>query len=116
MVRGDLPALRALLTYPALETLNRLEALRGQDVLAESLMRHSRPLLDCRLERLLELPDGSTECRLRLFRLEPGGQIRSCLWVVQTRPLDEATWRISGLDRLPGAEEDAVDSSTCLPP
>ena len=119
MVQGDVRALESLLTYPALEILARLVALRGREVLSESLKRHGRPLLDCRLERLLELPDGGVECRMRLFRLEPGGQIRSCCWVVQASLQDgkEGTdWRISGLDRLPGGEEDAVDSSAGLPP
>ena len=116
MVRGDLQALGVLLTSPALETLARLVALRGREALSESLKRHGRPLLDCRLERLLELPDGGVECRMRLFRLEPGGQIRNCCWVVQVRLQDGTSWRISGLDRLPGGEEDAVDSPARLPP
>ena len=65
------------------------------------LKRNGRSILDCRVERLEELPSGTAECRLRLFRLLPGGQIDSCCWLVQLRH-EGKSWKIAGFDRLPG--------------
>ena len=110
IVLGDLDSLDALLTGTARGVLARLLVARGKAALSASLKARAGTLLDCRLERRLEIADGTVECRLRLFSLEPGGGIRSCCWVVQAR-LQGGTWRISGLDRIPGAEAcEAVDS------
>ena len=85
VVQGDLEGLSGLLVGPASESLARLVSASGRAALSSSLRKTGRALLDCKLERLVDLPDGGAECRMRLFQLLPGGQIRSCCWVVQAR-------------------------------
>ncbi|GEM_PF-5849811 len=112
IVRGDIDALYLLLTGSARGLLLHLVASRGREALSASLQRQSRTLLDCRLERRLEVVGGVIECRLRLFSLMPGGGVCSSCWVVQAR-LEGREWRVSGLDRLPGGEECGTDAAGC---
>ena len=102
-VRGDLDALSPLLEGEAREALRRLVRRHGKVRLSTSLKLKGRRICDCRTERTMELPDGSAECRLRLFVLERGGQIRSCYWLVQARQFSEGRWLVTGFDRLPGS-------------
>ena len=106
VVRGDPEALAALLAGPALEILRRLSAVRGPRILSIALKRHARTLLDCRIERVLEIPDG-VECRLRLYGLKPGGQIASRCWVAQLRR-EAAGWRVVAFDRLPCVSDESA--------
>ena len=99
--RGDVAALLPLLDDAAQDTLRRMAEPRGIPALSEALRRRGLAICDCRLERMLSLPDGTVECRLRLFRLRPGGQIRSYLWVAQARHSPELGWQITSFQILP---------------
>ena len=106
--RGDLAALSPLLDGQARESLRRQAEAQGTEALQVSLRRRLRSVCECRMERRLELPDGTAECRLRVFQLQPGGHIRSCCWLVQARRTGEAPWRVTSFEPLPGDEGTAI--------
>lgn len=97
--RGDVGALPPLLSEDARGRLEALARERGPARLGEILRRRCRAICDARLERIIEREDDLVECRLRVFRLQPGGQIRICLWLVEAR-LVGGFWRISSFDPL----------------
>ena len=115
--RGDLDSLAALLIGDARESLRRLVRLHGRAKLVNALRMRGRLICECRTERTMELPDGTAECRLRLFVLEKGGQIRSCYWLVQAKVDSEGCWKVVCFDRLPASgSRPHLDCSRHSPP
>lgn len=102
---GDLSRLEGMLGGQARDCLHRLSRRKGPDALSIVLRVRGRSVCHHLVERVIALPDGLVECRLRLFRLLPGGHIRSCLWVAQARPVHRG-WRIIAFDRLPCAQDE----------
>ena len=114
---GEIDALSGMLAGEARVALRRLVRRHGKVRLSTSMRLRGRLICDCRVERTMELPDGTAECRLRLFLLEKGGQIRSCYWVVQARQESEGLWKVVGFDRLPASgTRPRLDCSRPSPP
>lgn len=99
VARGDLAALPPLLDEAALQRLNRLVGKHGAEAVAAFLRRRCRTLCDCRVERMMERSDGTAECRLRVFRLRPGGKITGCCWLVEARRSGDY-WQVSSFDPI----------------
>ncbi len=99
VARGDLPALPPLLDEAARMRLDRLVGKHGAEAVAAFLKRRCRTLCDCRVERMVARADGVAECRLRIFRLLPHGQIASCCWLVEARRSGDY-WQVSSFDPI----------------